>query len=409
MSARSLLAALLGALVTAAPAQAAVPLSRVRDNAGMALVGDTALYTRGGGQARVLARPADGSAPATTRLRLAEGSVRLSGSPQLAGAVAYTPAGSQVYSGPAAGPFAPFGARVAPDADDFPAETLVDGDRLLVTEIDASFSHFRYRISEGNSLLADFSVDGLVEGFAGDLVAYSDGNRLVVRNWRDGSERVVVPRHVDAFDVRADGSTVIELRDGGVEAVSPAGAVTPISKTGGMPKFAGDRVVYWDRDGLMIAVPGSGPRPFGPRTATFRDFDADERHVLWNAHGCLLSAPLDEPAANAPGPGPCARSELAVVPRRATVRADRHVPVSLRWLAAPHTCRGTVRVGAGARVRFSIPVGATRRVTPRLTGADYRAALAGRGHLAVLKVHAVTVDPDGRRVVLSRAIDVTAR
>jgi hypothetical protein len=357
------LLALIAVLALAAPAQGAVPLTRAGHNPGLALAGDTALYTDG---ARVLARPADGSAPAVTRLRFAEGSVHLSGSPQRVGVLAYTPTATQVYSGPAAGPFAPLCARVAPDAAVFPAETVADGDRLLVTEIDDTFAHFRHRIYEGTDVVADFSVPGFVEGFAGDLVAYADENRLVVRNWRDGSERAVTfPRRLMAVDVRADGSAVVEVRDGGVVAVSPAGALTAISKTGGMPRFADARVVYWDRDGLYIAAPGSTPLPFGPRTATLRGFDADERHVLWAAHGCLLSAPLDEPAASAPGPGPCARSELAVVPARATVRADRHVPVHLHCLAAPaRPCASRSRSERHARSHPASPAAGTARRSP---------------------------------------------
>ncbi len=157
----------------------------------------------------------------------------------------------------------------------------------------------------------------------------------------------------------------------------------------------------------MIVEPGGRPRRFGPRTATFEDFDADERHGLWSAHGCLLVADLTARAADAPDPGVCRRAESEIDPRSVNlrVRANRTVVLRVRCIAAPGACRGTLRVNArghaGPALRFSIPAGRRATLTPRLPRTR-------RGFINV-RPRAVLVDPDGRRAIVARGYGAVVR
>src|SRR5262249_46147972 len=96
---------------------------------------------------------------------------------------------SQIYSGPAGGPLAPFGNPVAVGNDVFvPYIPDVDGDHLLVVEFGSGPYEIRYRIDGG----PPFTLPGVIQDFAGDLIAYyADTRGLVLRNWRTGEERVV--------------------------------------------------------------------------------------------------------------------------------------------------------------------------------------------------------------------------
>ena len=126
---------------------------------------------------------------------------------------------------------------------------------------------------------------------------------------------------------------------------------------------------------------------------------------MWLAHGCLLSATVDESAANAPGPGPCMRSEVWVDQREGiAVGRDRRVPLYLYCMAAARACRGTAYVllpDRGDRrsttVDFSIPVGRTRRLMPRLTPAGYRAARREKDGNVQVEVGGALTDQDGLR------------
>jgi hypothetical protein len=51
----------------------------------------------------------------------------------------------------------------------------------------------------------------------------------------------------------------------------------------------------------------------------------------------------------------------------------------------------------GTTVRFSIPVGRTRRLMPRLTPAGYRAARREKDGSVQVEVGGVLTDPDGFR------------
>jgi hypothetical protein len=210
---------------------------------------------------------------------------------------------------------------------------------------------------------------------------------------------------------------VADLGDGTVLATSAAGAVTRVTTNGEQPRWAGAHIVYNGIFGLMITEPGAKPRPFGPRTASLFVFDADERHIAWAAHGCLLAAPIGEPDAGAPGPGPCLQSEIWVDQREhAAIGRDRRVPLYLYCMAAATACQGTAYVllpehgrRRSASVRYSIPAGRTRRLMPRITPAAYRAARRVKDGGVQIEVGGVLTDPDGRKQRLFGQYSVAVR
>jgi hypothetical protein len=400
----------LAALALAAPAQGAVPLARVEHaDVAVVLAGDTVVFTRADAEeVDVLAAPVGGPPGATALLRVPlrrgeSGSISLDASPQRVAAIVHAGETAQLYEGPPAGPLAPVSAPAPVSENAFaPFKVFVDGDHVLVAENRDGFEDPRYRIDGGDP----FTVPGYVVGFAGDLLAYStEARRLVLRNWRTGAERVLAIRgQIVSFDLRADGAAAADLGDGTVLATSPAGAVTRVTTNGEQPHWAGGQIVYNGIFGLRIAEPGATPRPFGPRTASVFVLDANERHVAWAAHGCLLAAPVDEPTAAAPGPGPCLRSEIWIdQPEHAAIGRDRRVPLYLYCMAAADACRGTAHVllsdhgrRRSSTVRFSIPAGRTRRLMPRLTRAGYRAARRVKDGGVEIEVGGVLTDPDGR-------------
>ena len=91
--------------------------------------------------------------------------------------------------------------------------------------------------------------------------------------------------------------------------------------------------------------PGGRIRAFGVPTRNLEDVVTDATRVLWQANGCLLVAPVTEPAATAPGAGPCARAELEL-PGRPNPKLRRTLHVRLRCVAAPGRCRGTLQLRA---------------------------------------------------------------
>ncbi len=72
---------------------------------------------------------------------------------------------------------------------------------------------------------------------------------------------------------------------------------------------------------------------------------ADERRVLWQANGCVLTAATDAAAATAPAAGPRPRSELFFdgEPGERADRRGRVAALLRRVAAAALGCRGTVR------------------------------------------------------------------
>src|SRR5262249_46595794 len=141
-----------------------------------------------------------------------DGDVLVAGSPRREAAIALVGDGergsSQVYSGPAGGPLAPFGEPVAVAGGVLPPHIPdVAGDHLLVVELGPTSDEIRYRIDGG----APFTLPGVIQGFAGDLVAYYEDTRgLVLRNWRTGAERAVAVSPIEFLDLRADGAAAAQ-------------------------------------------------------------------------------------------------------------------------------------------------------------------------------------------------------
>ncbi|CAA9483695.1 MAG: hypothetical protein AVDCRST_MAG30-951 [uncultured Solirubrobacteraceae bacterium] len=437
-----------GAVVVAcalpAPAAQAAPtaLARAAPEQELALAGDAALVSRVAGRDLSIVALGPGGERTVGVRRVPAGAspdARLTASASRIGLIVITEtrrsdlASAELLSGPAAGPLAPLGPVVSSRGSGMlPVGALVDGDRLIETRIRADLGRIDHRVHEpGREPLAvTLPEDSSVDAFAGDLIAYTrrgpgqpagDEDRvLVVAEWRTGAirSRTPVPGGIESVDVAADGSALVGEDGGGVLEVAPGGAgVRRISRDGLRPQFAGRAAVYLrsgPREGddrLAIAAPGAAPRPFGVRSAEIGSFAADERRVVWAANGCVLSAPLDAPAAAAPDPGPCPRSELYFDDELSQrVGRDGRVPLLLRCIAAaPPGCVGRVelRGDAGDRrlgsARFAIPAATRRRIVVRL---DRRARAAVRresrlGLGAGLEVRAVTVDPDGRRSVLT--------
>jgi hypothetical protein len=93
--------------------------------------------------------------------------------------------------------------------------------------------------------------------------------------------------------------------------------------------------------------------------------------VLWSTNGCLLIAEVGDAPTGEPGPGPCARSELAVDDEQQP-RLARRMSVTLTCVAAPEDgCRGTLRLRSQERLvsapqKVRLPAGRTRTLTIRL-------------------------------------------
>ena len=66
--------------------------------------------------------------------------------------------------------------------------------------------------------------------------------------------------------------------------------------------------------------------------------------MLWEANGCLFTAPVTDPGAQAPEPGACRRTELDLLDIHPVIKRDRKVRIHLRCVAAPVTCTGRMRV-----------------------------------------------------------------
>ena len=282
----------------------------------------------------------------------------------------------------------------------------LDGDRLFVLEVRGDLEAERETVREGAGpprVLAT-APDELVPVFAGDteaVIAGEDEHTLVIRNWRTGAQRRVdLGDAGQSVDVRPDGSAVVGFDGSGVARVAPDGTLMRLSARGERPQFAGERIVYVDGERLMVADPGAEPRPIGVRSASIDAVDADERHVLWTANGCVLVADLNAPAAEAPDPGVCARTEFEIDPHTVTlrIRRDGRVAIRVRCVAAPGACRGTLRVSAGSRRSAPRPLSLKPGERARLA---LRLPLRGRG-FENLKVRAVLLDPDGRRTIVAR-------
>ena len=234
-------------------------------------------------------------------------------------------------------------------------------------------------------------------------MAYTTDDGLVVRDWRTGAVRTVakVRGFLASIDLRDDGRALIATDEGELFDVPPGGPARRIARAAGKPRFAGEHIVFRRGGALRVIDPGGRVRTFGVRSTRLGAFTTDGTRVLWEANGCLLVAPVADPAAAAPEPGPCPRSELTRVDGP-NPRLSRSVPVTLRCVAAPRNCRGTLRLRAdGAPLnpprRFSIPAGRAHRFNVRLGERGYRAL---RRHVERDDGALVTIEAriDGHRV-----------
>jgi len=405
------------------------------------LAGEEVLAVRKSGREETIVRLPDGRV--LGRFPLSETDsfgVRLDASPTTAALVAPDPStgkgrggSAQVFSGPPAGPLTALGPRRGWRPGRYlPLSVQVDGDRIFLDETRYGYSGSRYSVIEPGAPprpLRSPTSDAL---FAGDLVAFRDvppgtpadadveAPLLVVRDWRANVPRwtATVRRQIESFDLRPDGRAVAALTGGQIVEVAPGGtAVRRVTSSGSRPRFAGDAIVYVRRasrpsgaEQLVVARPDGTRRSFGVRSSSIGSIEGDENRVVWQANGCALVAGIDEPAALAPGPGPCPRSEVLV--DEEPVRSDprtRRIPFVLSCVSAPPPgCRGTVRLednfaGSGGRVsaagRFAVPVGQRRKLSVRLSRRGYRIARReGRvGFGADFYVDVIAVDPAGRR------------
>ena len=197
------------------------------------------------------------------------------------------------------------------------------------------------------------------------------------------------PTSRPSIDLRDDGRALVATDDGELFDVPPGGVARRIARSAGKPRFAGEHIVF---------VRGPGPTASAPCASSIRaaacarsaspptrlgGFITDGTRVLWEANGCLLVAPVTDPIAAAPGPGPCPRSELTAG-RRPEPEPGPHHPVTLRCVAAPRDCRGTLPAQSRGRCsiaprRFSIPAGRARRFARTAQRARISRAARRRG------------------------------
>jgi hypothetical protein len=280
----------------------------------------------------------------------------------------------------------------------------VDDDRLFTfvfgTTIDSSA--VTVRDPDPRTLPCPAGRDAVGAVFAGDLVAYATDDRFVVRDWRTGAQRTAakLSDFAASIDLRDDGRALVGTDDGELFDVSPGGIPRRIARAAGKPRFAGEHIVFVRGGALRVIDPSRRVRAFGVPTTRLGAFTTDGTRVLWEANGCLFVAPVTDPMAAAPGPGPCPRSELTRVDGP-NPRLARTIPLTLRCVTAPRTCRGTLQLKAesllNAPRRFAIPAGRARRFNVRLSQRGYRALsrLVADDAGALVTIHARI---DGHRV-----------
>lgn len=405
--------ALVSALALPTPLTTLDPGDALVGGDAYALSDDSAFFTRTRGrELRVYALPLTGGTPRRVfshRVPPRHTPMpELSASPQRVALhlLVETPDGeldSHLFSGPPTGPWA----RIAP-LDERTADlrtATVDGDRLIVHEQDRLVVH---DAAGAHVLPIPDQGDSQTATVAGDLMSYAeqDAKRIVIRNWRTGA--VVATPSFSGFPdwvaLGPDGRAAVVTGPESLYDVLPGGAPRRIAGTGYRPVIAGARVVYRQSYGLKVLEPDGTVRPFGVPTRRLDSFTADERHVLWNANGCLLVAPVEAPLAQGPAPGPCARAELEL-PEQPSQRLASTLRVTVRCVSGPGACAGTLRLTAGTRPvvsrarRFSIPVGEQRPVRVRLTrtGKRWLASLIRRDRGVIVSARATL---DGRSVQL---------
>jgi hypothetical protein len=430
--------------LTFAPSATAAPqsLARIPELESFALAGDAVLLTRATGRSvRVERLPLTPGVPRSTVFRRRSagfGAVATVGASDELAAVAVHSADrrtgdlvAEEFAGPLLGPWTALGApRTLRRRRFVPAYHEVDGSRLFSAEISLTARPLRWVVREPGAQPRTLPPPrgAFLSAAAGDFVAYGSSADVIVENWRTGARIARYPfaDEVQSLDVRADGALVTADSRGNVVVRRPGIAPRRITRRGIGPSFAGDRIVFIARAGqegvvqLQVAEPDGRVRRFGVPSADLEAFVVDEDRVLWRGSGCLLTAPITDPAAAAPDAGACPRSEVFLSAEISSrVKRDRRVRIPLDCIAAaPPACRGTLTLSSffrGGRLakpmRFRIPVGVRARLNVRLTRRGYRALVrAGRRFGAgSVDVRTVTVDPDGRRRVQRHAYVINVR
>jgi hypothetical protein len=230
--------------------------------------------------------------------------------------------------------------------------------------------------------------DALYATFAGDLVAHADGRdfkTLIVRNWRTGAElsRTKLRSAIEEIAVRADGRVALIANDQLFE-IRGSKPKRLGKDARGPLAYAGNRILFSDQyDHPRVSEPSGRIRRWGPPTETFVGLDADGRHVLWEANGCLLVDDVTVPPSQAPGKGPCQRNELELDKSGPNPPLARTLTITLRCVASPNRCRGSLRLKAfdtfgehshliSRRQRFTIRPGTAKRIAVGLTTRGYR-------------------------------------
>jgi hypothetical protein len=135
-------------------------------------------------------------------------------------------------------------------------------------------------------------AEAYTAAFAGPYVAYTDDRRVVVQDWRTGTQlnAIEAPDPVDQVALRADGRVAYvtnqhEIFDG----------QRKLGALGLAVAFAGDHLVYQDTYELGVIEPDGHVRRFGVHTEDPGGFTTDGTRVLWWANGCLLTADVTRP------------------------------------------------------------------------------------------------------------------
>jgi hypothetical protein len=305
-------------------------------------------------------------------------------------------ASDALFDGPPFGPLAPlrpFRKVPARGVVWYRPRIQVDGPRLIAWHLRSDARKARYLIFETGSEPVWAKVPArrtVVEDFAGDHVAYVQGSNkhpsLVVANWRTGAveRRLAYTWGDDPVDLRADGALLLNV-SGDLLVERPGERFTRIAKRASEAAWAGDRVVMIPGDlrGVIVIEPDGRRRPLGPRTTVATGLIASDTHVAWSANHCLLVAPITGEPVQAPGPGPCARTEVRILADGGIVHHGRTF-VGVRCVAGPSgICRGTVRVRGHQRsfrlrasqkrsLRFSVTANSGRLTTIDPGGLQHR-------------------------------------
>lgn len=415
-----------------APQAAAAPqsLARVPEDTSFALAGDAALLSRTPGRTvRVDRLPLIAGAPRSTVFRQESAglgaSAIVSASDQLA-AIAVLSAERRTFrligeefAGPPLGPWTALGAPRKLGRTRFgPVFHDVDGNRLFTAELSLGTPNVRWVVREPGAQPRTLRTprNAIMSAVAGDLLAYATATAVIVENWRTGAQvgRYPAPDDVRWLDLRADGALVTADGDGTIVERLPGAAPRRLTRRGVGPAFAGDRIVFIGRPSragvvsLYVAEPDGRVRPFGVPSADLTEFVSDGQRVLWRGNGCLLAAPITDPAADAPDVGACPRGEVYVPDEYSRrVMRDRRVRFRMQCIAAaPPGCRGTLTLLPAFRAsrlakphRFHIAVGRRAHLSVPLTRRGYKAVVRSNRQIggAPVNVRTVTVDPDGRR------------